>query len=143
MRAEVERQMKMMEAKRWTVGLNPNGGGAYIKSPDGKVYFRLYGYAQPIFTLTDSTNGLAFGTTDFRIRRARLDFSVDYDDIWKLFIEIDGQASGGGTGLVEGYVQASTSRDGTTCDSASTSARSRPRISVLRGHSTPSRGISR
>ncbi|MCA1580399.1 MAG: OprO/OprP family phosphate-selective porin [Acidobacteria bacterium] len=107
MRAEVERQMKLMEAKRWIVGLSPNGGGAYIKSPDGKVYFRLYGYAQPIFTLTDASNAQAFGTTDFRIRRARLDFSVDYDDIWKLFLEIDGQASGGGTGLVEGYVQSS------------------------------------
>ncbi|MDQ6893883.1 MAG: OprO/OprP family phosphate-selective porin [Acidobacteriota bacterium] len=106
-RSEVERQMKEMEARRWTVGLNPNGGGAFIKSPDGKAYFRLYGYAQPIFTLTDATNGQAYGTTDFRIRRARLDFSVDYGDIWKLFIEIDGQASGGGTGLVEGYVQAS------------------------------------
>jgi hypothetical protein len=106
-RAEVERQMKLAEANRWGAGLNRNGGGAFLRSPDGKIYFRLYGYAQPLFTLTDSTNGQAFGTTDFRIRRARLDFSVDYDDIWKLFLEIDAQASGGGTSLVEGYGQAS------------------------------------
>jgi phosphate-selective porin len=105
-RSEVERQMKAIEARRWTVGLNANGGGAFVRSPDGKAYFRLYGYAQPIFTLTDATNLQAFGTTDFRIRRARLDFAFDYDDVWKLFIEIDGQASGGGTGLVEGYAQA-------------------------------------
>ncbi len=105
-RAEVERQMKAAEAKRWKAGVNPNGGGAFLQSPDGKVLFRLYGYAQPIFTWTDSSNGQSFGTTDFRIRRARLDFAADYDDVWKLFIEIDGQASGGGTGLVEAYVQA-------------------------------------
>ena len=106
MRAEIERQLQAMEAKRWTAGVNPNGGGAFIQSPDKKVYFRLYGYAQPIFTWTDSANGQAFDTTDFRIRRARLDFSADYDDVWKLFIEIDAQASGGGTSLVEGYGQA-------------------------------------
>src|ERR1700674_203725 len=42
-RAEVERQMKLAEANRWTAGLNRNGGGAFLRSPDGKTYFRLYG----------------------------------------------------------------------------------------------------
>ncbi len=105
-RAEVARQIKLIDAQRWNVGLNPKGGGAFIRSPDSNTYFRLYGYAQPLFTLTDKGNRQAFKNTDFRIRRARLDFMVDYDDIWKLFIEIDAQASGGGTALVEGYAQA-------------------------------------
>ena len=105
-RAEVARQIKALEAQRWDVGLNPKGGGAFIKSPDAKTYFRLYGYAQPLFTLTDKGNRLVFKESDFRIRRARLDFMVDYEDLYKLFIEIDAQASGGGTALVEGYGQA-------------------------------------
>ena len=105
-RAEVARQIKQLDAERWSVGVNPKGGGAFIKSPDSQTYFRLYGYAQPLFTLTDKGNRQVFKSTDFRIRRARLDFSIDYDDIYKLFIEIDAQASGGGTALVEGFGQA-------------------------------------
>jgi hypothetical protein len=42
---EVERQLKEREAARWTARINPQGGGAFIKSPDGKALFRLYGYA--------------------------------------------------------------------------------------------------
>lgn len=99
-REEVERQL----AERWTAGLNPNGGGLYVKSPDGKALFRLYGYAQPQFTYTDEDNGLAFEETDFRVRRARIDFTVDYDDRWKLFLEYDG-ASSDGTALVEAWGQ--------------------------------------
>ena len=105
-RAEVARQIKAIDGQRWNVGLNPKGGGAFIRSPDSQTYLRIYGYAQPLFTLTDQGNRQAFKSTDFRIRRARLDFMVDYDDIWKLFIEIDAQASGGGTALIEGYAQA-------------------------------------
>jgi Phosphate-selective porin O and P len=107
---EVDRKMKEMEAKRWTVGVNPNGGGAFIKSPDGQVYFRLYGYAQPQFTWVDSSQHAAFGNTDFRIRRARLDFSVDYHDTFKLWIELDG-APADGTALVEAYAQAAYVKD--------------------------------
>lgn len=98
---EVARQL----AQRWTAGLNPNGGGLYVKSPDGKTLFRLYGYAQPQLTYTDEDNGLAFEETDFRVRRARVDFTVDYDDRWKLFLEYDG-ASSDGTALVEAWGQA-------------------------------------
>ena len=107
---EVERKMKEMEAARWSVGLNPNGGGAFIKSPDGKTLFRLYGYAQPQFTWTDAAHKQTFGTTDFRVRRARLDFSVDYDDRFKLWIEIDGAPSDG-TALVEAYAQGAIVRE--------------------------------
>jgi hypothetical protein len=107
---EVERKMKEMEAARWSVGLNPNGGGAFLKSPDAKTLFRLYGYAQPQFTWTDAAHKQTFGTTDFRVRRARLDFSADYDDRFKLWIEIDG-APADGTALVEAYAQGAFVRE--------------------------------
>jgi Phosphate-selective porin O and P len=102
---EVERQLKEKQAERWTAGLNPNGGGLFVKSPDGKTLFRLYGYAQPQFTYTDEDNGLSFEETDFRVRRARIDFTVDYDDRYKLFLEYDGAPSDG-TALVEAWGQA-------------------------------------
>lgn len=98
---EVERRMKA----QWQVGLNPQGGGLFVRSPDGKVYFRLYGYAQPQLTGTDAENRQAYRNVDFRVRRARIDFSIDYDDRYKLFVEFDG-APADGTALVEGYAQA-------------------------------------
>jgi hypothetical protein len=103
---EVERQLK----ERWSVGINPQGGGVFVKSPDGKALFRLYGYAQPTFTYTDRDNGAAFEETDFRVRRARLDFAADYDERYKLFVEIDAAPSDG-TALVEAYGQAAYVRD--------------------------------
>ena len=109
-KAEVERQLKEREAKTWTAGLNPQGGGLFVKSPDGKALFRLYGYAQPTFTYTDRDNGATFEETDFRVRRARIDFSADYDDRYKLFVEIDAAPSDG-TALVEGYAQGAFVRD--------------------------------
>jgi Phosphate-selective porin O and P len=112
-RDEVARQVaeqmaekaKATEAARWTAGLNPRGGGAFLKSPDGKTLFRLYGYAQPTFTYTDEDNGASFEESDFRVRRARIDFTVDYDDRYKLFLEYDGAPSDG-TALVEAWAQA-------------------------------------
>lgn len=109
-KAEVEKQLKEREAKTWTTGLNPQGGGLFVKSPDGKTLFRLYGYAQPTFTYTDRDNGATFAETDFRVRRARIDFAADYDDRYKLFVEVDG-APADGTALVEAYVQAAYVRD--------------------------------
>jgi phosphate-selective porin len=109
-KAEVEKQLKEREAKTWTTGLNPQGGGLFVKSPDGKTLFRLYGYAQPTFTYSDRDNGATFEETDFRVRRARIDFSADYDDRYKLFVEVDG-APADGTSLVEAYAQAAYVRD--------------------------------
>jgi len=109
-KAEVERQLKEREARRWTAGINPQGGGVYVKSPDGRSLFRLYGYAQPTFTYTDPDNGLSFERTDFRVRRARLDFAADYDERYKLFVELDGAPSDG-TALVEAFVQAAYVKD--------------------------------
>ncbi|HSF39372.1 MAG TPA: porin [Thermoanaerobaculia bacterium] len=107
---EVERQLKEREAQRWTAGINPQGGGVFVKSPDGKALFRLYGYAQPTFTYTDEDNGATFEETDFRVRRARVDFSADYDDRYRLFVELDGAPSDG-TALVEAWVQAAYVKD--------------------------------
>jgi hypothetical protein len=107
---EVARQLKEKEAQRWTAGINPRGGGVFVKSPDGKALFRLYGYAQPTFTYTDEDNGTSFEETDFRVRRARIDFSADYDDRYKLFLEYDGAASDG-TALVEAWAQAAYVKD--------------------------------
>ncbi len=109
-KAEVERQLKEREKHQWTAGINPQGGGVYVKSPDGQALFRLYGYAQPTFTYTDKANGLAFRQTDFRVRRARLDFAADYDERYKLFVELDA-APTDGTALVEAYVQAAYVKD--------------------------------
>jgi hypothetical protein len=109
-KAEVERQLKEREAHRWTAGINPQGGGVYVKSPDGQALFRLYGYAQPQFTYTDKDNGLAFEQTDFRVRRARIDFAADYQERYKLFVEVDA-APTDGTALVEAYVQAAYVKD--------------------------------
>ncbi|HSK76261.1 MAG TPA: porin [Thermoanaerobaculia bacterium] len=107
---EVERQLKEREAQRWTAGINPQGGGVFVKSPDGKALFRLYGYAQPTFTYTDEDNGATFEETDFRVRRARIDLSADYDDRYKLFLEFDGAPSDG-TALVEAWAQAAYVKD--------------------------------
>jgi len=109
-KAEVERQLKEREKHQWTAGINPQGGGVFVKSPDGQALFRLYGYAQPTFTYTDEDNGLAFERTDFRVRRARLDFAADYQERYKLFVELDG-APADGTALVEAYVQAAYVKD--------------------------------
>lgn len=107
---EVERQLKEREAERWRAGINPQGGGVFVESPDGKALFRLYGYAQPTFTYTDEDNGATFEETDFRVRRARIDLSADYDDRYKLFLEFDGAPSDG-TALVEAWVQAGYVKD--------------------------------
>ena len=86
--------------KQWQVGMNPNGGGFFLKSPDDNFRLRLFGYAQAQVTLTDGANGFAFDNFDTRIRRARLDWIADFYKRYELFIEIDA-APLGGTTLVE------------------------------------------
>jgi phosphate-selective porin len=97
-------------APAWTAGINPQGGGLFVKSSDGQALFRLYGYAQPQLTLTDKDNGNAFEESDFRVRRARVDFSVDYQERYRLFVEYDGAPSDG-TSLVEAWAQAAYVKD--------------------------------
>jgi len=109
-KAEVERQLKELEGKKWTAGVNPKGGGVFVRSPDGDACFRLYGYAQPTMTATVDDHNQAWGNLDFRIRRARIDFSADYGDRYKLFLEYDGAPSDG-TSLVEAWTQAAYAKD--------------------------------
>jgi hypothetical protein len=108
-RIEVARQLALAEENRWQTGITPNGGGAFIQSPDRKTTLRLYGYAQSVLTVTDSSNRLPIGESDFRITRTRLDFLFDVDR-YRLFIELEG-ASNPGAALVEAYGQAAYVRD--------------------------------
>lgn len=103
--ADAEEAEEAEEPEVWSAGLNPGGGGLYVKSPDGGVLFRLYGYAQPTLTLTDDDNNAPYEEADFRVRRARIDFSVDYAERYKLFLEFDG-APADGTALIEAWAQA-------------------------------------
>jgi hypothetical protein len=108
-RNEVARQLAILEENRWRAGITPNGGGAFIQSPDRQTTLRLYGYAQSVFTLTDRANRQMFDATEFRITRTRLDFLYDYDR-YRLFIEIEASSNPGGA-LVEAYGQAAYVRD--------------------------------
>lgn len=96
----LETRIKEEFDKQWKVGINPNGGGFFLKSPDENFRLRLLGYAQTQFTLTDGANGFAFDNFDTRIRRARVNWLADFYKRYELFIEIDG-APLGGTSLVE------------------------------------------
>ncbi len=96
----IETRIKQELAQQWKVGINPNGGGFFLKSPDDNFRLRLFGYAQVQGTLTDGANGFAFDNYDTRIRRARLDWIADFYKRYELFIEIDA-APLGGTSLVE------------------------------------------
>jgi hypothetical protein len=103
--AMIETRFKEEAAKDWKVGINPNGGGFFLKSPDDNFRLRLFGYAQAQFTLTDGANGFSFQNFDTRIRRARLDWIADFYKRYELFIEIDA-APLGGTSLVEARLNA-------------------------------------
>ena len=82
-------------AEQWRVGLNPNGGGFFARSPKNDVELRLLGYVQAQGTLTDEANDLSFEHGDFRVRRARVDLIVDLFDSYELFLEFEGAATGG------------------------------------------------
>jgi hypothetical protein len=108
-RIEVARQLALLEENRWRAGITPNGGGAFIESPDRQTTLRLYGYAQSLLTLTDASHQLPSGPGDFRITRTRLDFLFDVDR-YRLFIELEG-SSNPGSALVEAYGQVAYVRD--------------------------------
>ena len=69
-------------------GLNPGGGGAYLKGDDYR--FRVLGYVQAVGTLNDGSIDRADAPGDFSIRRARVDFLVDFFDDYEVLIELDG-----------------------------------------------------
>ncbi|MEO6097568.1 MAG: porin [Fibrobacteria bacterium] len=91
-------------------GVTAKGGGAFIKSEDGRAVVRLMGYAQPTFIATAESNRQPYKVPSFFVRRARADFKAEFDSLYTLFFEFDAGPPGG-TSLVEGYSQAALIRD--------------------------------
>ncbi len=86
-------------------GVTGKGGGAFIKSEDGRSVIRFMGYAQPTFMATTKSQHQAFKSPTFYVRRARADFKAEYDSLYTLFFEYDA-APATGTSLIEAYTQA-------------------------------------
>ena len=74
----------------WTVGYHEGGGGFYAESPDGNVSMRNLGYVQATAGLYHDDFERTDSPGDFGLRRARLDWIVDYQKKHRLFVEIDG-----------------------------------------------------
>lgn len=91
-------------AASWTFGVRPNGGGFFATSPDGKYDFRLLGYAQAVGTLVNADFSNTFGSSDFRVRRARVGWAMTFDKKYEVFIEYDGVPQTGN--LVEARLNA-------------------------------------
>ena len=91
-------------AASWTFGVRPNGGGFFATSADGKYDFRLLGYAQAVGTLVNGDFANTFGSSDFRVRRARVGWAMTFDNKYEVFIEYDGVPQTGN--LVEARLNA-------------------------------------
>jgi len=88
--AESERLASAEEAPRWEIGYKEGGGGFYARSPDGDLQFRQLGYVQFVGSVFHDDFERADAPGDFSIRRARVDWLVDFHDRYQLFIEFDG-----------------------------------------------------
>lgn len=100
----------------WEAGYKGNGAGFFLRSPDGELEFRQLGYVQFVGSLFHDDFERADAPGDFSIRRARVDWLVDYRDRYQLFVEFDGgPGSTPGTSdfaLVEGKLTVDMRRDG-------------------------------
>lgn len=76
--------------ERWQVGYREGGGGFFLRSPDGNLQMRLLGYAQILGGAYHDDFTRADAPGDFSVRRARLDWLVDFGDRYTFFVEIDG-----------------------------------------------------
>ena len=74
----------------WTVGYHEGGGGFFAESPDGDLSVRNLGYVQATAGLFHDDFERTDSPGDFSVRRARLDWIVDYQKKHRLFVEIDG-----------------------------------------------------
>lgn len=74
----------------WEVGYRANGGGFVLRSPDGRVMLRQLGYVQSTAAIFHDDFERPDAPGDFSLRRARLDWFVDFGDEVQLFVEIDG-----------------------------------------------------
>jgi hypothetical protein len=89
--APVEPPMQAAAAdEAWEVGYKEGGGGFFVRSPDGDFQFRQLGYVQSVASLFHDDFERADAPGDFSIRRARVDWLVDFHDRYQLFIEFDG-----------------------------------------------------
>jgi len=92
MRAVAENVLAEAEKARADItpsfGVNPGGAGAFIKTDD--FYFRVLGYVQAQATISDSSLDRTDGNGDFSIRRARIDFLLDFYEDFQLLVEFDG-----------------------------------------------------
>lgn len=76
--------------RAWTVGYHEGGGGFYAESSDGDYSIRNLGYVQATAGLFHDDFERTDSPGDFSLRRARLDWIVDYKKKHRLFVEIDG-----------------------------------------------------
>jgi len=77
-------------ADAWKVGYHEGGGGFFAESPEGDVSIRNLGYVQATAGLYHDDFDRTDSPGDFGLRRARLDWIVDYQQKHRLFVEIDG-----------------------------------------------------
>ncbi len=70
------------------VGYNKGGGGFFIRTEEAQL--RILGYVQALGAVYDGSLNRSDGNGEFDIRRARLDFIVDFSDKFQAFVEIDG-----------------------------------------------------
>jgi hypothetical protein len=87
---EVARQMAERDKNAWKFGIRPNGGGFFMHSPDDNIQFRLLGYAQAVGTVVNEDFINTFGSSDVRVRRARVGWYLLYQKKYELFVEYDG-----------------------------------------------------
>lgn len=87
---EVARQLAEREKSIWKFGVRPNGGGFFAHSPDENIQFRLLGYAQAVGTVVNDDFRNSFGSSDVRVRRARVGWYFLLQKKYELFIEYDG-----------------------------------------------------
>lgn len=80
----LEARVQQLEER---VGIDPGGGGAYIRDDD--LELRLLGYVQGQLSAFDGSLRPATAR-DFSVRRARIDFMLDLYEQHELFVEFDG-----------------------------------------------------
>lgn len=76
--------------ERWDIGYREGGGGFFLRSPDGDLQFRMLGYVQFLAGLFPDDFERVDTPGDFSIRRARLDWLIDFKDRYQFFVELDG-----------------------------------------------------
>lgn len=84
-------------------GLNPAGGGFYIKTKD--ISLTTLAYVQALGTFASKKEANPWGFADFKVQRTRIDWWIEAYKHYEMFIELDA-ALHGGTGLVWAWAQA-------------------------------------